>query len=78
MIMEVIMTNSNAILSQVMECVWCGIAFLRSSGERKFQPEREIDVFLDVLLGQEERRRFDSSTPHQTLKLDGNSQRIAN
>ena len=52
-IMEVIMENSFATLSQVMACVWCGIAFLRSSGERKFQPEREIGVRGDVLLGQE-------------------------
>jgi len=47
------MKNSIAILIQVMACVWCGIAFLRSSGERKFQPEREIDVYGEVLLGQE-------------------------
>ena len=40
--MEVCMENSIAILIKVMACVWCGIAFLRSSGERKFQPEREI------------------------------------
>ncbi len=44
-IMEVFMENPIAILIQVMACVWCGIAFLRSSGERKFQPEREIGVY---------------------------------
>lgn len=47
------MENSFAILVQVMACVWCGITFLRSSGERKFQPEREIDMYGDMALGQE-------------------------
>ena len=37
--MEVIMKNSTAMFSQEVACVWCGIAFLRSSGEKKFQPE---------------------------------------
>jgi hypothetical protein len=35
----VIMENSIAMFSLVMACVWCGIAFLRSSGEKKFQPK---------------------------------------
>jgi hypothetical protein len=31
---EVLMENSFAIVAKVMACVWCGIAFLRSSGEK--------------------------------------------
>ena len=37
--MEVTMENSIAMCSKVVACVWCGIAFLRSSGEKKFQPK---------------------------------------
>lgn len=37
--MEEIMENSKAIYSTVVASVWCGIALLRSSGEKKFQPK---------------------------------------
>ena len=43
-VMEVFMKNSIAFFTSVFACVWCGIAFLRSSGEKKFQPEREISA----------------------------------
>ena len=39
---EVSMENSFAFFFQLMACVWCGIAFLRSSGEKSFRPKREI------------------------------------
>ena len=42
--LEVFMKNSIAISTKVVACVWCGIAFLRSSGEKKFQPIREICI----------------------------------
>ncbi len=32
--MEVFMENSIAFFWQMTACVWCGIAFLRSSGEK--------------------------------------------
>ena len=43
-VMEVFMKNSIAFFTSVFACVWCGIAFLRSSGEKNFQPEREISA----------------------------------
>ena len=58
------MENSIAMFSVVVACVWCGIAFLRSSGEKKFQPKREMGVFVDVLPSKSERRWFDSTSPH--------------
>lgn len=41
-VMEVFMKNSIAIFTSVSACVWCGIAFLRSSGEKKI-PTRTRD-----------------------------------
>jgi len=35
----VIMENSISMATKVMACIWCGIAFLRSSGEKTFQPK---------------------------------------
>ncbi len=58
------MENSIAVFSNVMAYVWCGLAFLRSSGEKKFQPKRELNVFLDVLPSKSECRWFDSTSPH--------------
>ena len=58
------MENSIAMCSAVVACVWCGIAFLRSSGEKKFQPKREMSVFVDVSPSRSERRWFDSTSPH--------------
>jgi hypothetical protein len=40
--MEVIMKNSIAISNLGVACFWCGIAFLRSSGEKKI-PTRMRD-----------------------------------
>lgn len=34
--LEVFMENSVAFFLKLMACVWCGIAFLRSSGEKNF------------------------------------------
>lgn len=42
----------------------CGV-----SGEKKFQPEREINVYEFVTPAKRERRRFDSSPPHQLLHV---------
>jgi hypothetical protein len=62
--MEVIMENSIAMFSAVVACFWCGIAFLRSSGEKKIPTQMRDNVFVDVLPSRGERRRFDSSSPH--------------
>lgn len=39
------------------------------SGEKKFQPKREISMFLDVIPSKSERRGFDSSSPHQIFMI---------
>jgi len=66
--MEVFMKNSFAIVAQVMACVWCGIAFLRSSGEKKIPIQARDHVRGDIYSAKRERRGFDSLSPHQFVR----------
>lgn len=43
--MEVSMKNSIALLSMAEACFWCGIAFLRSSGEKNFPTQARDCVY---------------------------------
>lgn len=46
----VFMKNSIAFFFRSMACVWCGIAFLRSSGENNSNPSERSRYARDVLL----------------------------
>lgn len=56
---EILMNNANAF----MACVWCGVAFLRGPGGNASIQTRGT-VADETRASQEERRRFDSFSPH--------------
>ena len=69
-IMEAAMENLIAKLVTVMAYVWCEVAFLR--GLVKLQPKQEVNALGNTMLAKSERRRFDSSTPHQINRVGAN------
>ena len=64
MALEVFMKNSIASFKSAA-CVWCGIAFLRRSGEKKFSPSERLESMYMCGPAKSERRGFDSLSPHQ-------------
>lgn len=64
---EVIMENSNALMSYLKAIFWCGFAFLRRCLVTVSQSKREMDIHLNIYLPRANARRFDSFPPHHLL-----------
>ncbi len=64
---EVIMENSNALMSYLKATFWCGFAFLRRCLVTVFQSKREMDIPLNIYLPIANARRFDTFPPHHLL-----------